>query len=186
MSQSVRFLPSPGPPSIGFSFRYLIARHRQTQRWEQSSQQTDLQAKEFRCDGMPVQGPPADIVADMRHNPFFNATFAHIALPVALTVERVYLWVRVHVVDALDVANHHALLALLVGEVRKCLRSIPYELHFGIARVLSSVFHTAAHGIAVRCHGTCTATTSCRLGMKLNEAQRGKLFSFKQRKRPSS
>ena len=125
---------------------------------------------------------PADIVADMRLNPFVNATSAHIALPVALTVERVYLWVRVHVVYALDVTNHHALLALLVGEVRKCLRSIPYELHFGIARVLSSVFHTAAHGIAVRCYGNCTADYKL---LSWNEANRGELFSFGQRMCPS-
>ena len=84
----------------------------------------------------------------MRLNPFLNATFAHIALAVTLAVERVYLRVRVHVVDALDVAYYHLSVAVLVGEVRKCLRSVSYKLHFGIARVLSSMFRPSAYGTA--------------------------------------
>ena len=85
----------------------------------------------------------------MRLNPFFNASSAHITLPVALAVERVYLRVRVHIVDALDVANDQSPFALLVGEVRKCLRGFPHELHFRIARILFSMSHAAAHGTCV-------------------------------------
>lgn len=81
----------------------------------------------------------------MRPNPFLNAALAHITLAVALAIKRVDLWVSVHVVYTLDVAYHHLFLAVLIGEVRKCLRSVPHELHFGIARVLPPVLRTAAH-----------------------------------------